>query len=218
MSNDLEYAEEREAIVEYGLELLAQDLTKGTGGNVSLRSGDSVAINPSGIAYDKIEAEDVPVVDVDGDQLVGDFEPSSETPMHTQIYRNRDDVGGIVHAHAPYATAFAMTGDSIPPSNYLVAYLGDEIPVAGWAQPGSEELGQKVVDTLGENNSSTLLQNHGLVAVGTDLEDAFNNAVITELCAQTHYMAEGLGDPIVLSEEDMDQMMSQFDKYREQEK
>ena len=218
MSNDLEHAEEREAIVEYGLELLAQGLSKGTGGNVSLRSGDSVAINPSGIAYDKIEAEDVPVVDVDGDQLVGDFEPSSETPMHTQIYRNRDDVGGIVHAHAPYATAFAMTGDAIPPSNYLVAYLGDEIPVAGWAQPGSEELGQKVVDTLGETNSSCLLQNHGLVAVGTDLEDAFNNAVITELCAQTHYMAEGLGDPIVLSEDDMDEMMSQFEKYREQEK
>lgn len=218
MSNELEHAEEREAIAEYGRELLAQDLTKGTGGNVSLRTGDAVAINPSGIAYDKIGAEDVPVVDVDGEQLAGDFEPSSETPMHTQIYRNRDDVGGIVHAHAPYATAFALTGDAIPPSNYLVAYLGEEIPVAGWAQPGSEELGQKVVETLGENNSSCLLQNHGLVAVGTDLEDAFNNAVITELCAQTHYMAEGLGDPIVLSEDDMEEMMSQFDKYREQEK
>jgi L-fuculose-phosphate aldolase len=218
MSKEIEHYEAREAIAEYGRELAAQNLTKGTGGNVSSRTGDSVAINPSGIAYEKIEPADVPIVDVNGQQLTGDFEPSSETPMHTHIYRNRDDVHGIVHAHAPYATAFAMTGEEIPPSNYLVAYLGDKIPVAAWEQPGSEALGQKVVDTLGQNNSACLLQNHGLMAVGTDLEDAFNNALITELCAQTHYMAEGLGDPIILSEEDIDQMIGQFEQYRQLEK
>ena len=204
----------RSAVVDYGLQLVSEGLTKGTGGNVSVLVDDRVAINPSGIPYNEIEPADVPIVDTDGNHLEGDLEPSSETPMHTAIYRNRDNVGGIVHAHAPYATAFAMAGEEIPPSNYLVAYVGEKIPLVGWEQPGSEALGENVVSVLGEVNDACLLQNHGLIAVGEDLEAAFGNAVITELCAQTYYMAKGIGDPVVLSDEQLREMSDQFEQYK----
>lgn len=217
MSDDIGERTAREEVADYGRQLVEEDLTRGTGGNVSSRTGDVVAINPSGVPYDDVGPEDVAVVDLEGVHVAGELDPSSETPMHTAIYRARDDIGGVVHAHSPFATSFAMTGNAIPPSNYLVAYLGEEIPVAGWEQPGSETLGETVVESLGEHNDACLLQNHGLVSVGSDLEEAFDNALIAELCAQTHYIAEDIGDPIVLSESDTAKMASQFEQYKNRE-
>jgi L-fuculose-phosphate aldolase len=212
MSDELEYAAEREAVAELGREMLAKELTRGTGGNVSARigDGDRVAMSPSGVDYEAVTPETVPVVDLDGDRIVGDLDPSNETPMHTRIYRRRDDVGGVVHTHSPYASTFASLGEPIPASHYLIAYAGREIPVAGYEPPGTEALGRLAADALGDDHDACLLQNHGVMAVGATLEDALETAEMVEFCARIHYQASAIGDPVVLADEEVDDLREMF--------
>jgi L-fuculose-phosphate aldolase len=213
MTEDIELRQEREAVSDYGRKMLHQGLTSGTGGNISVAAGDGVAISPSGMPYDDIDAEDVPVVSLDGEPLAGDRTPSSETPMHTMIHRLRDDVGAIVHTHSPYATTFAALGEEIPASHYLVAFAGKEVPVAGYATYGTPELGELAAETLGEEYNACLLQNHGVVAVGADLEAAFETALMVEYSARIHYQALSIGEPIVLPDEEMEFLLEKFEDY-----
>ena len=113
MTQGLTLQEERTAVSELGRQMLEQGLTKGTGGNISARRGDRVAISPSGMAYGDIEPEDVSVVDLHGERVDGDRKPSSEVRMHTDVLRERDDVGGVVHTHSPYASTFASLGQPV---------------------------------------------------------------------------------------------------------
>lgn len=198
-----------------GRELLDQGLTKGTGGNVSAQfdSGERIAINPSGVPYREIDPEDVPVVTLDGEQVSGDLDASSETPMHTMIYRRREDVGGIVHTHSPYASTFAALDRPIEGSHYLIAHAGSEIPVAGYATPGSEELGRHAVETLGTDHDACLLKNHGVIAVGAEASGALEVASMVEYVARVHYQALNLGDPAVLPDEELDRLRGVFEEY-----
>jgi L-fuculose-phosphate aldolase len=205
---------DRELVVDIGCRLLEEGLTKGTGGNVSVRNGDRVIVTPSGIPYEQIEPEDVPVVSVGGNQIKGEYPPSSETPMHTAIYRERDDVGAIVHTHSPFASTFAALGQPIEPSHYLIAVAGHDIPVAEYAPPGTEELGSLATEALGDESNACLLEHHGVVAVGDDEETAFNTALIVEFCARIHFQASVLGDPPLLSEEELDELVEIFESYR----
>ena len=205
--------DERTAVAELGVEMLDQDLTKGTGGNVSARNGDRVAINPSGVPYEDVVAENVPVVDVEGGQVAGELAASSETPMHTKIYRERDDVGGVVHTHSPYASTFASLDESIPASHYLIAFAGSKIPVAPYEKPGSEALGQSAVDTLGDDYNACLLENHGVVTVGDSARAAFETALMTEYCARIQYQAMGVGEPAVLDEAEIRNLTERFENY-----
>lgn len=205
--------DKRRSVREFGEQLLEQNLTTGAGGNVSARDGDHVAISPSGVPYPEITAETVPVVTVNGEQVAGDLAPSSETPMHTSIYRARDDIGGIVHTHSPFASTFAALGREIPPSHYLVAMAGPKIPVAGYAPPGTEELASYAVDTLSEEYSACLLKNHGVMAVGETLGDAFETALMVEYCAQIHYQASAIGEPEQLTDEQMATLGEVFESY-----
>lgn len=153
MSNQPKLESERESVSDLGRRMLEQGLTKGTGGNVSERGDDErVAISPSRVPYEDVTPESVPVVTLDGEQVFGDLPPSSEAPMHRIIYRNRDDVGGIVHTHSPYASTFAVLGEPIPASHYLLAYAGKEVPVAGYEEPGTEALGRLAIDALGQDH------------------------------------------------------------------
>lgn len=208
----------RDSVVELGLELLESGLTKGSGGNVSVRDGGRVAVSPSGIPYEEVTAEIVPVVDLEGNQLEGDLEPSNETPMHTMIYEERSDVGGIVHSHSPYASTFASLGEPIPASHYLIAYAGTEVPVAGYEPPGSEALGELAVEALGDEYNACLLQNHGVIAVGEDGSDAMEVAEMVEFVARIHYQASSIGDPIVMDDDDLDYLIDMFGSYREKSK
>ena len=167
MVNEPRYRSEHETVTDTGVDMVTQELTKGTGGNVSARTDDgNVVISPSGVPYDDIDLEERPTVTVNGEQVAGDLSPSSETPMHTTVYAGRADIGGIVHTHSPYTSTFASLREPIPASSYLIAYAGHEVPVAGYAPPGSEELANDALDALGETTNACLLANHGVLAIG----------------------------------------------------
>jgi len=216
MAEQLALEAERDAVAEYGQKMVEKELTKGVGGNLSERgTDDRIAISPSGIPYERIDAEDVPIVTEDGEHVEGDLDPSSETPMHTMIYREREDVGAVVHTHSPYATTFASLGQEIPASHYLVSFIGPEIPVAGFDQPGSEALGQHAVDALGEEYNACLLQNHGVIAVGDDVQNAIETAQMVEYTARIHYQATSIGDPIIVDDEEIQTLIDGMDEYRD---
>jgi L-fuculose-phosphate aldolase len=197
-------AAERRQVTELGVRMLREGLTKGTGGNVSIRQGDHAAINPSGVPYEEIDPADVPLVTIDGEQVAGPQEASSETPMHTAIYRERPDVGSVIHTHSPYATTFASLDEPVPASNRRMAIVGDEIPVAGFEQPGTEALGELAVEALGDEHNACLLKNHGVMAVGADPETAYEVASLVEYCARVHYQALGVGDPTIVPHDELD--------------
>ncbi|MFW5905718.1 MAG: class II aldolase/adducin family protein [archaeon] len=205
--------EAREMIAKKGREILDEGLTQKTSGNVSVRVDDErIAISPSGVPYHEIEPEDVPIVDLDGEQ-VGDGEPpSSETPMHTEAYRRRPDVGGVVHTHSPYATTFASLGRPIEPSHYLIAFAGKEVPVAEYATNGTPELAKEAMDTMGDTNA-VLLRNHGVLAVGPTLDDAHNVAARVEYVGRIHWQASILGEPELVGSEELDDLMDYFQDY-----
>lgn len=213
MTTQLTLQEQREKVSELGREMLEQGLTKGTGGNISARDGDHVAISPSGMNYTEITPEDVPVVDLHGNKVDGDRDPSSEIAMHTGILREREDVGGVVHNHSPYASTFASLGEPVPASHYLIAFVGDKIPVAPYATYGTPELAEEALDTLGEEYNACLLENHGVVAVGETVDAAFEVAMMVEYCARIHYQAVSIGEPNVLSEAEVDNLIAGFADY-----
>lgn len=206
--------DERNTIAEHGRKMLDQGLTKGTGGNISaLVGGEYMAISPSGMAYEEVEANDVPVLDFSHEQLLGEKKPSSEHSMHMQVYRQRDDVGGVVHNHSPYATTFATLNEPIPASHYLIAFAGQEVPVASYETYGTEALGNIAVETLGEEYNACLLQNHGVLAVGDSVASAFETALMVEYCAQIQYQAMAIGEPTIISEDEVEHLQSKFEGY-----
>jgi L-fuculose-phosphate aldolase len=215
MSQKLQFEDERAVVSELGREMLAQGLTKGTGGNVSQLCADdeTIAINPSGVPYEEVDPEDVPLVTLDGEQVAGDLEASSETPMHTMLLRQRDDIGGVVHTHSPYASTFASLGQPIPASHYLIAFAGDRVPVAGWERPGSEALGELAAEAMGDDYDACLLQNHGTIAVGETTAEAFEVSMMIEYCARIHFQALAIGNPIILPDEEVDHLRSVFADY-----
>lgn len=209
-------AAERESISELGRRMVEQGLTRGTGGNVSQRGPENyVAVSPTRVPYGEITAEAVPVVTLDGEQVAGEYPPSSETPMHRLIYTHREDVGGVVHTHSPFASTFAALGEEIPASHYLIAMAGPKVPVAGFAQPGTEELGRLAVEALGDEHHACLLKHHGVMALGTDAEAALETALMVEFCAQIHFQALAIGDPPILGEDDLETLIENFDEYRQ---
>lgn len=216
MTTQLELEPERTRISELGRKMVSQGLTKGTGGNISARSGDHVAISPSGMAYDEISPADVPVVDLEGTRVAGDRKPSSEVAMHTGILREREDVGGVVHNHSPYASTFASLGEPVPASHYLIAFVGDQIPVAPYETYGTVELAEKALDTLGDEYNACLLENHGVVAVGESVDAAFEVATMVEYCARIHYQAVNIGEPNILPDEEIDTLLERFADYGQQ--
>ena len=204
---------ERETVARLGREMLDRGLTRGTGGNVSVRCDEGVAISPSGVPYDDVTPERVAVVDDAGDVIAGG-DPSSELPLHLAVYRRRDDVGGVAHTHSPYAATFASLDRPIPASHYLLAYAGGEVPVADYAPPGSSELGDLAAAALGEERDACLLRNHGVVAVGSDGRAALETAEMVEFCARVHYQAQSIGDPVVLDDATLDDLVETFAEYR----
>ena len=195
----------RVELVRLHQELPRHGLVVWTGGNVSARDPESglVAIKPSGVRYEDLTPESMVVLDVDGRRMDGDHKPSSDTASHLYIYRHRPDVHGVVHTHSRDATAFAAVGRSIPV--YLTAQadeFGTEIPCAPFAMIGTEEIGAQIVEHIG-SSPAILLQNHGVFTIGPSASAAVKAAVMTEDVAATVFMALQLGQPDVLSPDDV---------------
>jgi L-ribulose-5-phosphate 4-epimerase len=179
------------------LELPRNGLVTWTGGNVSGRDQESgyVVIKPSGMRYEDLRPEHLVVVDMDGNRIEGDLNPSSDMASHLYIYRHRSDVRGVVHTHSPYATAFAALGKPIPV--YLTAIadeFGGPIPCGGFALIGGEQIGQEVIKSIGVS-PAVLLKNHGVFTVGDSVEAAVKAAVMVEDVARTVWLALQLGQP-----------------------
>jgi L-ribulose-5-phosphate 4-epimerase len=187
----------REELWQLHLELPKNNLTKWTGGNVSARDPETgyVLHKPSGVRYEALRPEMLVLTDLDGHIIEGSLKPSSDTASHLYIYRHRPDVGGVVHTHSPFATAFAALGRPIPV--YLTA-MGDEfggpIPCGGFALIGSEAIGQVVVESIG-TSCAVLLKNHGVFTIGKSAEAAVKAAVMVEDVAHTVWIALQLGTP-----------------------
>jgi L-ribulose-5-phosphate 4-epimerase len=195
----------KEELLELHLELTKYNLVVWTGGNVSARDPETglVVIKPSGVRYEKLRAEHMVVLDLEGRTVEGDLNPSSDTASHIYIYRHRPDVGGVVHTHSRYATAFAAVGRSIPVVLTAIAdEFGCPIPCGGFSLIGDESIGKVVVESIGAS-PAVLLKNHGVFTIGKNAEAAVKAAVMTEDIAHTVWLALQLGAPDEIPEEDV---------------
>jgi len=210
------YRELREEVASVAREMVASGLVTGTSGNVSARTPDGDAlITASGLDYSVMEAEDVVLVNLDGEPLEDGLAPSTETPMHTGIYKARPEVGGIVHTHSKFCTTLACLGREIPPVHYMLAVLSDEgrVPLAPYTTYGTEELARHAADALGGSHRACLLQNHGTITVGDGPKKAFGLTVVLEDMAGLYYRASLAGDPILLTDEQMAEVQAKIHSY-----
>ncbi len=205
---------ERKEIVAYGRKLLESGLTKGTGGNLSLRdeTGERFAISPSGIPYEEMSWEDVVVLSLEGEVLEGSRKPSSETEMHRLLYLARKDIRAVIHSHTVFATTVACLNEALPPVHYMVAVAGLEVPCAPYATFGTRELAENAARTMGEGKA-VLLANHGLLAAGGTLGEAFNITEEVEYVAEIYCRTRSMGTPVILPQEEMVRMLDLFQNY-----
>lgn len=206
--------EEREKIVEYGKRLISSGLTKGTGGNLSIfnRKKQFMAISPSGIDYFQTKPEDVIVLNLKGEIVDGDKNPSSELEMHRIFYEKRTDINAIIHTHTMYATTLACLGLDLPPVHYLVASAGLDVKCANYATFGTDELANNAFKAM-KDRKAVLLANHGLLVGSNDLSQAFNITEEIEYCAELYYRAKSIGKPIILDKKEMTLMIEKFKDY-----
>jgi len=207
----------RAAVVHGCRELVRLGLTHGTSGNISVRrSQRQFFVSPSGMAYEGLEPDDVPMVDVDG-RWFGRRRPSSEWRFHRDILRRREDIGAVVHTHSTSATALACTGRGIPAFHYMVAVAGGvDIRCAPYHAFGTEELSRAALVAL-EGRRACLLANHGVIACGVDLASALTLAGEVENLAAQYTMALGLGDVRILEDQQMRRVLDKFRSYGRQD-
>lgn len=203
--------EEREAVIAYSRRMAGDGLAVGTSGNVSVRSGDLVAITPTGVAYDDLTPADVCLVDLDGEPVDAPLRPSSEVPMHTAVYA-ATDAGAVVHTHPLHATALSLLVDELPPVHYLVALLGGPVRVVPYAPYGTAELARLGVEGLADR-TAVILANHGATTYGEHLEQAYTRSVHLEWLCRLWAQARTLGEPRVLDAEQLEAARVAFGGY-----
>jgi len=190
-------------------------LNRGTSGNVSVRSEGGFWITPTGMAYESLRDDDIPLMALDGSHI-GSRKPSSEWRFHRDLYAARPEVGAVLHAHSPFAVSLACLRLDIPPFHYMIArFGGDTIRCAEYSIFGSESLSNAAMLAMADRNAC-LLANHGLLVAGRDLAEAFALAVeLEELCEQ-YWRACQLGQPVLLSAEEMAAVLEKFKGYGQQ--
>lgn len=208
------FMKERQEIVDYCKLMIARGLTKGTGGNISIFDRDSglMIISPSGIDYDVMSAQDVSVVDLNGQLVFGDKKPSSEFPMHAIFYQKREDLNAIVHTHSPFATTIASLRWDLPAISYLVAFSGKNVRCAEYASFGTRELAENAFEAM-QDRQAVLLANHGLLAGANNIANAFTVAEEIEFCCEIYSRAKAMGEPVILDDDEMDRMSEKFNTY-----
>jgi len=203
---------ERYDVVRYGVKMLGSGLTRGTGGNLSRRSGDMFAVTPSGVDYESMRPEQVMVLGMNGDVIEGEATPSSEWFLHAALYADRPGFGAVVHTHAPFTATMACMRREIPAVHYLVGFAGKKVPLAAYATFGTPELAENVVRAMRGFNA-VLMENHGLAAAGDDLERAFAVAEEVEFVAEIYYRTLCAGGPCILPDDEMERVMKKFRSY-----
>ena len=201
--------EQRERVAAASRRLAAEGLTPGTAGNVSARHEDRVAISPTGAVLAQLQAEDVSVVDLNGNQVGGSLAPTSEIELHMGVYR-RYDAGAVVHTHAPMATAIAcVLKDELPCVHYQMLMLGGAVKIAPYRTYGTEALAEAVLNAL-EGHTAALMANHGAIAYGQDMAAAVENMLLLEWACSVYWHAAALGKPRVLDRGQLEAVVQQF--------
>ena len=191
----------RQEIVDRSLQAFHEGLFSGTSGNMScyLREEDLVLITPTSVRYDVMRAEDIVVLRLDGTVVEGHLKPSSEWRMHAAVYRAYPEIRAIFHTHSPYATAFAVVHKPIPAVLIeTMMFLGGDVTCAEYATPGTFAVGENAVPCLKDGRGGCLLNNHGVLAVGRDLNEARTRAQYIEDSARIYHYALQVGEPVVL--------------------
>lgn len=218
-------------LIEHARALAASGLNRGTAGNLSVRAplsaasltpadaepdpGPGFLITPTGMPYDSLTPADIPWVGFDG-RSRGKRKPSSEWRLHHDIYLAKPEVGAVVHAHSPFATSLACLRREIPPFHYMVArFGGDTVRCADYALFGTQALSDATVRAM-DGRSACLLGNHGMVVAGKDLPEALAAAVELETLCEQYWRALQIGEPVLLSEEQMAEVFVQFADYGKQ--
>jgi L-ribulose-5-phosphate 4-epimerase len=195
-------------------ELVTAGLVAWTAGNISARipGADLMVIKPSGVAYPDLTPESMVVCDLDGAVVEGPLSPSSDTATHAYVYRHMPEVGGVVHTHSPYATAWAAVGEPIPCVLTAMAdEFGGEIPVGPFALIGSDEIGRGIVGTLtGHRSPAVLMRSHGVFTIGPTARAAVKAAVMCEDVARTVHLARSLGRPVPLAAGEIDALHQRY--------
>lgn len=187
--------------------------TGGAAGTVATDGlGDLLVIKPSGLSYDDITPESMVVCDLDGNLVEGDRAPSSDTAAHAYVYRHMPEVGGVVHTHSTYATAWAARAEPVPCVLTMMAdEFGGDIPVGPFALIGDDSIGRGIVETLRDSRSpAVLMRNHGPFTIGKDARSAVKAAVMCEEVARTVHVSRQLGDPTRIEQSDVDSLYARY--------
>ncbi|HET7172681.1 MAG TPA: L-ribulose-5-phosphate 4-epimerase [Nocardioidaceae bacterium] len=204
----------RRAVADLHSLLPRYGLVAWTAGNVSARvpGADLMVIKPSGVGYDDLRPDDLVVCDLDATVVDGDLAPSSDTAAHAYVYREMPEVGGVVHTHSPYATAWAALGAAIPCVLTAMAdEFGGDIPVGPFALIGNDDIGRGIVETLRHHRSpAVLMANHGVFTIGPDARAAVKAAVMCEDVARTVHLARQLGEPRRIDPAAIDRLYARY--------
>ena len=212
--------DQRNQIIEYSLKLNSTNLSTLRSGNISLRGIEDdiegYLITPSGKKYETLKPDDIVFMGLNEEvkNINIDNKPSSEWRFHRDIYENKKEAHAIVHAHSPHATAVSSHGKPIPPFHYMIALAGgDDIKCAEYATFGTRELSQNIINAL-EKRKACLMSNHGQVAFGYNLKQAFELAQEVENICQQYVIALKLGEPKILSFAEMEKILDKVKNYK----
>ncbi len=204
----------REAVLHAARDMSESGLSAGTSGNVSARVSGGMLVTPSARPYDEMEPDDIVLMNLEGGALEGVGKPTTEWPMHAAIYRARPEVGAIVHTHATFCATLAVLRRDIPPFHYMVALAGgDSIRCAPYAAFGTRSLADHAVAAL-EERMACLLANHGMIALGPSPASALELASEVEGLAELYWRALQVGEPALLTPDEMAEALERFADYR----
>ena len=207
----------REAVIAAARSVNKHRLGVGTAGNVSARIKQGYLITPTGMDYEAMAPTDIVTMDVHGNRAEGDLKPSSEWRFHQDIYAARVDVNAIVHTHSPCATALSCARQALPAFHYMVAGAGGpSIRCAAYATFGTQELSDNALAALADRRAC-LLANHGVIALGEDVESAFKMAQLVEELARQYLFSRMAGTPVLLDEDEMSVNLEKFKDYGKQD-
>ncbi len=190
------YEDVKKNLLDICLQMVENDLVIGSSGNVSVRVDNHVVMTPSSVWYTEMAVEDMVVLDLTGKVIEGERNPSVEWQMHLALYNNRSDAKAVLHTHSIYASAMAVSHESLPPLiDETVPKFGADVKVTKYHMPGTKELGMAVVETM-KDRSAALIANHGAVCIAKTLKNALHLAILLERSCKIYMIAKMSGGKV----------------------
>lgn len=205
----------RQQVVFYGISMLDDGLTRGTVGYISVRDPQSglICSTPSSVPYREIRPEDVIVSDVDGNIVEGKGRVSSEWNVQRDVYKSRDDIHALVHTHSRFATSISALRMDLPAASFTVCGSGaGVVKCTGYHTFYSQDLADDILDKM-QGSRAVLMGNHGLLAAGVTLKEAYNLALEMEFCAEVFWRAKCIGEPVILTPQEVEEEIREMNYY-----